>query len=235
MAYIIGFILGIQYIKHLNLKNNLNLSNDLINDFFFFTIFGVIIGGRIGYIIFYNPNYYFYNPSEIIKVWKGGMAFHGGLIGVILSTLFFSLKNKISFFIFSDLIACAAPIGLFFGRIANFINGELVGRITEKKIGIIFNHIDDNTRHPSQIYEAVLEGLILFLILFFLQNREKIIYKSGLISSFFLIFYSFFRFISEYFREPDPHIGLQYFDLSLGQIYSIFFFIIGIILFLNKK
>ena len=163
------------------------------------------------------------------------MAFHGGLIGVILSTLFFSLKNKISFFIFSDLIACAAPIGIFFGRLANFINGELVGRVTEKKIGIIFNHIDAFPRHPSQIYEAILEGLLLFLILFFLQSRERIIYKSGLISSLFLIFYSLFRFICEYFREPDPHIGLQYFNLSFGQIYSIFFLIIGILLFLNKN
>ncbi len=207
----------------------------MVNDFFFFTIFGVIIGGRIGYIILYNPIYYFSNPLEIIKVWKGGMAFHGGLIGVILSTLLFSFKKKINFFIFSDLVACAAPIGIFFGRIANFINGELVGRITEKKIGIIFNHIDNFSRHPSQIYEAILEGLLLFLILFFIQNRKKIIYKNGLISSFFLIFYSLFRFICEYFREPDPHIGLQFFNLSLGQIYSIFFFIIGIVLFLKKK
>ena len=163
------------------------------------------------------------------------MAFHGGLIGVILSTLLFSFKKKINFFIFSDLVACAAPIGIFFGRIANFINGELVGRITEKKIGIIFNHIDNFSRHPSQIYEAILEGLLLFLILFFIQNRKKTIYKNGLISSFFLIFYSLFRFICEYFREPDPHIGLQFFNLSLGQIYSIFFFIIGIVLFLKKK
>ena len=227
--------MGIQYIKYLNSKYELNLNNDLVNDFFFYTIFGVIIGGRIGYIILYNPIYYFSNPLEIIKVWKGGMAFHGGLIGVILSTLLFSFKKKINFFIFSDLVACAAPIGIFFGRIANFINGELVGRITEKKIGIIFNHIDNFSRHPSQIYEAILEGLLLFLILFFIQNRKKIIYKNGLISSFFLIFYSLFRFICEYFREPDPHIGLQFFNLSLGQIYSIFFFIIGIVLFLKKK
>jgi len=211
------------------------LSNDLINDFFFFTIFGVIIGGRVGYIILYNPIYYFSNPLEIIKVWKGGMAFHGGLIGVILSTLFFSFKKKISFFIFSDLIASSAPIGIFFGRIANFINGELVGRVTEKKIGIIFNHVDNLPRHPSQIYEAILEGILLFTILFFLQNRKIFIYKSGLISSLFLIFYSLFRFICEYFREPDPHVGLQFFNLSLGQIYSIFFFIIGIIVFLKKK
>ena len=211
------------------------MSNDLINDFFFFTIFGVIIGGRVGYIILYNPIYYFSNPLEIIKVWKGGMAFHGGLIGVILSTLFFSFKKKISFFIFSDLIASSAPIGIFFGRIANFINGELVGRVTEKKIGIIFNHVDNLPRHPSQIYEAILEGILLFTILFFLQNRKIFIYKSGLISTLFLIFYSLFRFICEYFREPDPHVGLQFFNLSLGQIYSIFFFIIGIIVFLKKK
>ena len=142
---------------------------------------------------------------------------------------------KINFLIFSDLVACAAPIGIFFGRIANFINGELVGRVTEKKIGIIFKHIDNLPRHPSQIYEAILEGILLFLILFFLQNRKIFIYKSGLISSLFLIFYSIFRFICEYFREPDPHIGLQYFNLSLGQIYSIFFLIIGISLFLKKK
>ena len=170
-----------------------------------------------------------------MKVWKGGMAFHGGLIGIILSTLFFSFKKKINFFIFSDLVACAAPVGIFFGRIANFINGELVGRVTEKKIGIIFNHIDNIPRHPSQIYEAILEGALLFIILFFLQNKKILIYKNGLISSFFLIFYSSFRFTCEYFREPDPHIGLQFLNLSLGQIYSIIFFIIGIILFLKKK
>ncbi len=235
MAYILGFILGFQYIKYLNSKHKINLNNNLINDFFFFSIIGVIIGGRIGYILLYNPNYYFYNPLEIFKVWKGGMAFHGGLIGIIISTFFFSLKKKISFFIFSDLAACAAPIGILFGRLANFINGELVGRITEKKIGIIFKHIDNFPRHPSQIYEAILEGFVLFLILLFFQNRERIIYKSGLVSSLFLIFYSLFRFVCEYFREPDPHIGLQYFNLSLGQIYSIFFFIIGILLFLKKN
>ena len=235
MAYILGFILGFKYIKYLNSKHKINLNNNLINDFFFFSIIGVIIGGRIGYILLYNPNYYFYNPLEIFKVWKGGMAFHGGLIGIIISTFFFSLKKKISFFIFSDLAACAAPIGILFGRLANFINGELVGRITEKKIGVIFKHIDNFPRHPSQIYEAILEGFVLFLILLFFQNRERIIYKSGLVSSLFLIFYSLFRFICEYFREPDPHIGLQYFNLSLGQIYSIFFFIIGISLFLKKN
>ena len=235
VAYILGFILGIQYIKYLNSKYRLNLNNNLINDFFFIAIFGVIIGGRIGYVVLYNPMYYFSNPLEIIKVWKGGMSFHGGLIGITLSIFFFSLKNKISFFVISDLVACAAPIGIFFGRIANFINGELVGRVTEKKIGVIFRHIDNLPRHASQIYEAILEGLLLFLILLFLKDKKKFLYQSGLLSSLFLILYSFFRFICEYYREPDAHIGLQYLNLSLGQIYSIFFFIIGSVIFFKKN
>ena len=162
------------------------------------------------------------------------MAFHGGLIGVILSTYIFSLKNRISFLIFSDLLACAAPIGLFFGRIANFINGELVGRVTETKFGVVFRHIDNFPRHPSQIYQAFLEGVLLFIILFLVQRKDKIFYRSGFLSSIFLMAYSFFRFFVEYLREPDSHIGLLYFNLSLGQIYSILFFIIGIFLFLKK-
>ena len=226
MAYILGFILGIQYIKYLNLKNNLNLNKDLIYDFFFFTVLGVIIGGRIGYIILYNPTYYLQNPIEIFQVWKGGMAFHGGMIGVIFSTYIFCLAKNLNFFLFSDFLACSAPIGIFLGRIANFINGELVGRITEKKIGVIFPHIDNFKRHPSQIYEAFFEGILLFYILFYFQKKGILTNKSGLLSSLFLIFYSIFRFICEYFREPDPHLGLQYFNLSLGQIYSFIFLII---------
>ena len=235
MAYILGFILGIQYIKYLNLKNNLNLNKDLIYDFFFFTVLGVIIGGRIGYIILYNPTYYLQNPIEIFQVWKGGMAFHGGMIGVIFSTYIFCLKKNLNFFLFSDFLACSAPIGIFLGIIANFINGELVGIITEKKIGVIFPHIDNFKRHPSQIYEAFFEGILLFYILFYFQKKGILTNKSGLLSSLFLIFYSIFRFICEYFREPDPHLGLQYFNLSLGQIYSFIFLIIGIIIFSKKN
>tara|TARA_B100000427_G_scaffold321391_1_gene321915 strand:+ start:5915 stop:6409 length:495 start_codon:yes stop_codon:yes gene_type:complete len=163
------------------------------------------------------------------------MSFHGGLLGITISIFLFSNKKKINFFKISDLVACAAPIGIFFGRIANFINGELVGRITDKKIGIIFKHIDNFPRHPSQIYEAIFEGFILFLILSILVFKKKLIYKTGLLSSYFLIIYSTFRFFCEYFREPDVHIGLYLFNLTIGQIYSIFFLIIGFVIYLKKN
>ena len=235
MSYIFGFILGIELIKHLNKKNESNLKNESINNFFFLAVIGVILGGRLGYVVLYNPLFYFDNPLEIIKVWKGGMSFHGGLIGIILSIFIFSKKEKVNFYFLSDLVACAAPIGIFLGRIANFINGELVGRATEKQFGVIFKNFDNVPRHPSQIYEAVLEGFLLFVILLILQNNKNIIQKHGVLSSYFLILYSLFRFFCEFFREPDLHIGFQYLNLTLGQIYSIFFIILGIIVFLKKR
>ena len=234
VSYILGLILGIQYMKYLNNKLELKLNNFLINDFFLWAALGIIIGGRLGYVILYNPSYYLNESIEILQVWKGGMSFHGGLIGVIFSLIIFASKNKINLFILSDLVACAAPIGIFFGRIANFINGELFGRITESNLGIIFSHIDKQLRHPSQIYEALFEGLLLFIILFFLTNIKKIRDKNGFLSAFFLILYSIFRFICEFFREPDSHIGLLFLNLSLGQIYCIPFLFIGFFIFLKR-
>ena len=195
----------------------------------------MIIGGRIGYVLLYNPLYFFNNPIEIIKVWNGGMAFHGGLIGVIISTAFFSIKRKINFYLFTDLLACAAPIGIFLGRIANFINGELVGRITNEKIGIIFRHIDDFPRHASQIYEAFFEGLVIFIILIFLIRKNFINNRFGINTSIFLITYGIFRFFLEYLREPDAHIGLVLFNLSMGQLISVIVFFVGIFLWKSKK
>ena len=234
VAYILGLILGIEYIKYLNNKFKFELNNSLINDFFLWAALGIILGGRLGYIFFYNPSYYLNETIEIIKVWKGGMSFHGGLIGMIFSLIMFSYKNKIKLFALSDLVACAAPIGIFLGRIANFINGELVGRVTQSKLGMIFPHIDKQLRHPSQIYEALLEGLLLFIILLMLTNIKSIKDKQGCLSAFFLIFYSIFRFLCEFFREPDLHIGLLALNLSLGQMYSIPFFFVGFFIFLKK-
>ena len=220
--------------KYINLKFKSGLNNFIINNFFIWAAIGIILGGRLGYVIFYNLSYYANEIKEVLKMWKGGMSFHGGLIGIIISLLVFSYKNKIKLFILSDLVAIAAPIGICFGRIANFINGELVGRVTESKLGMIFPHIDNKTRHPSQLYEAFFEGLFLFIILYILTNIEKIRSRPGCLSALFLILYSILRFICEYFREPDTHIGLIAFNLSSGQIYSIPFLFIGFFIFLKK-
>ena len=220
--------------KYINLKFKSGLNNFIINNFFIWAAIGIILGGRLGYVIFYNLSYYANEIKEVLKMWKGGMSFHGGLIGIIISLLVFSYKNKIKLFILSDLVAIAAPIGICFGRIANFINGELVGRVTESKLGMIFPHIDNKTRHPSQLYEAFFEGLFLFIILYILTNIEKIRNRPGCLSALFLILYSILRFICEYFREPDTHIGLIAFNLSSGQIYSIPFLFIGFFIFLKK-
>jgi len=232
LAYIFGIIFGWLYCKKNLIKDKklLNLFDDLIT----YLIIGIILGGRLGYIIFYNLEYYLDNFFEILMIWNGGMSFHGGLIGVILATAIFSKKHKINSYIFLDLIALVAPIGLFLGRIANFINSELYGRETDVFWSVKFIAIDNISRHPSQIYEAIFEGLILFFLLNHFAKKDS--FKNpGLISSMFLIFYSFFRFILEFFRAPDYQIGYLIYQLTLGQFISIVFFSLGISLYLKKK
>ena len=167
LAYIFAFILGSFIIKKLNSSSYRLISNDKIDKFFIWAIIGVILGGRIGYVFFYQTNLFFTKPTYILEIWNGGMSFHGGLTGMILSIYFFSLKYKIKFFYLSDLVSLVAPIGLFLGRISNFINTELYGRITDFPLAIIYPLIDNNPRHPSQLYEAFFEGVILFVILLF--------------------------------------------------------------------
>jgi len=232
LSYIFGILLGWAFCKK-------KLINDekirfLFDDLVSYLVIGIIIGGRLGYIIFYNLDYYLENFLEIFMIWNGGMSFHGGLIGIIVATFLFSKKNKIDTFIFLDLIALVAPIGLFLGRIANFINSELYGRETEIFWGVKFIQIDNLSRHPSQLYEAIFEGLILFFILNYLVKKDEF-KKPGLISSVFLILYSFFRFFIEFFREPDSQIGYLFFQLTLGQIISVLFFFSGIFLYIFKK
>ena len=232
LAYIFGIIFGWLYCKKNLIKDKklLNLFDDLIT----YLIIGIILGGRLGYIIFYNLEYYLDNFFEILMIWNGGMSFHGGLIGVILATVIFSKKHKINSYIFLDLIALVSPIGLFLGRIANFINSELYGRETDVFWSVKFVAIDNISRHPSQIYEAIFEGLILFFLLNHFAKKDS--FKNpGLISSMFLIFYSFFRFILEFFRAPDYQIGYLIYQLTLGQFISIVFFSLGISLYLKKK
>ena len=232
LAYIIGILLGWLYCKKRLIKNQ-NLL-DIFDDYITYLIVGIILGGRIGYVLFYNLEYYLANPFEILAIWNGGMSFHGGLVGVIVASKFFSMKCKINQFVFLDLVALSAPIGIFFGRLANFINSELYGRATEIPWSVQFIKIDDISRHPSQLYEAFLEGIILFIIMryFFKKNYLK---KSGQISGLFLIFYSIFRFFTEFYRSPDPQVGYLLLNLTLGQLISVIFLILGTFIFFIKK
>ena len=232
LAYVFGIILGWFYCKKKLIKDQkiLNLFDDLIT----YLIIGIIVGGRLGYVLFYNLEYYLENFSEILMIWNGGMSFHGGLIGIIFVTVIFSKKHKIDSYIFLDLIALVAPIGIFLGRIANFINSELYGRETDIIWSVKFVAIDNVSRHPSQIYEAIFEGLVLFFLLNHFAKKDNF-NKPGLISCLFIILYSLFRFILEFFRAPDTQVGYLFFQLTLGQLFSIVFFFLGLFLYLVKR
>lgn len=232
LAYIFGIFLGFYYAKYLIkkfwYKENINVQ--VLDNFLIYLILGIILGGRLGYILFYNFNYYYQNPLEILFLWQGGMSFHGGVIGVLIASLIFAKKNNVKILVLTDIVVCATPIGIFLGRIANFINGELYGKKTFSDYGVIFPKIDMEPRHPSQLYEAILEGLILFFLLNIILKFKKKLFN-GQLSCYFLIFYSIFRIISELFREPDKHIGYIIFNISLGTIISFSFLIFGIIAF----
>ena len=232
LAYIAGILIGWVYCKKKLIKDQKIL--DLFDDFITYAILGIIVGGRIGYVLFYNFEYFLNNPIEILFVWNGGMSFHGGLIGVIIASNLFSKLNKINTFIFLDLVSLSAPIGIFFGRIANFINSELYGTPTEVPWSVKFIAVDDINRHPSQLYEAFLEGIVLFFMLQFIL-KKNFAKKTGQISCLFLVLYSFFRIITEFFRTPDLHIGYLFFNLTLGQLISAAFLSIGLALYFYLK
>ena len=231
LAYIFGLIFGWIYCKKLLIKEN--IIQKLFEDYISYLIIGIIIGGRLGYVLFYNFLYFLNNPIEIFMIWNGGMSFHGALIGIVISSYFFSKKNKKNIFIFLDLVAVTAPIGIFLGRVSNFINGELVGKVTNSDWGVFFLSYDNKLRHPSQLYEAFLEGIILFIfmnIIFFHKNK-----KVGTCSFMFLILYGFFRIISEFFREPDVQLGYLFGSISMGMFLSAFMIIAGVIIYFKKK
>lgn len=238
LAYIAGFFGGWGTARIVVKRSGLALPDlKQIDDFLLWVVLGVILGGRAGYVLFYNLPYYIEHPSHILKTWEGGMSFHGGLLGVATAVIVYAWKNRIPILRLGDIAACAATAGLFFGRLANFINGELYGRVTDAPWGMVFPQSADNLpRHPSQLYEAATEGLLLYLILnglaWFkpeLQNRH------GLLFGLFLILYGIARFCIEFVREPDTQIGL-YFDLiSQGQILCLPMIVIGLVLALRAK
>ena len=232
LAYIFGITIGWLFCKKILIKNT-DIS-EKFDDYITYLIIGIILGGRLGYILFYNFSYYLNNFSDIFKIWQGGMSFHGGLIGIIIVSIIFAKKNNQDPFIYMDLVSLVAPIGIFFGRLANFINSELYGTVSNVPWSIIFVKVDNLSRHPSQLYEAIFEGIVLFLILMHFRKKNYLT-KSGSISGLFLIFYSLFRFFVEFYRAPDEQIGYLIFNLSIGQIISLVFVIIGITLFYLKN
>ena len=232
LAYILGIVVGWILCKKIFIKNS-DIS-EKFDDYITYLIIGVILGGRLGYIIFYNFSYYLDNIFDIFKIWQGGMSFHGGLLGVIASSYIFAKKNNQNPFFYLDQVSLVAPIGIFFGRLANFINSELYGTATDMPWSVIFVKVDNLSRHPSQLYEAILEGIILFLILIYFMNKG-FLRKPGLISGLFLIFYSLFRFFVEFFRVPDEQIGYLFLNLTMGQIISLVFASAGITLFYLKN
>ena len=227
LAYVVGLVLGWIYCNKILIKDK--DKKNQFDDYITYIIVGIIVGGRLGYVLIYNPSYYLENLNEIVMIWNGGMSFHGALIGIVLATIIFCKQNNQNIFYYLDLVALSAPIGIFLGRISNFINSELYGRETDIIWSVKFIQVDNLNRHPSQIYEAIFEGVVLFILLNFLYR--KLAKKNGLISFLFIILYSFFRFIIEFTREPDAHIGLIIFSMSMGQIISIIFFIVGAVLF----
>ncbi|MBR6730321.1 MAG: prolipoprotein diacylglyceryl transferase [Alphaproteobacteria bacterium] len=235
LAYIVGIIGAWFLARRMSEKKKSVFTVLKIDDFLVWATVGIILGGRLGYVFFYNASYYLEFPLKIFALWQGGMSFHGGLLGVIVAACLFAKKRKIPLLEMSDILVCVAPFGLFLGRLANFSNGELFGRVTHSvPWAIIFPDGGPEPRHPSQLYEAALEGVVLFLILngiFWFSKRLQ--ERTGFLTGLFFFLYGVFRFVLEYTREPDGHLGFIWQNLSMGQILSIPMVLFGI--YLIKK
>ena len=232
LAYIAGIILGWVYAVRLTRNERLwsgpaPVSPQRLDDFVVWATLGIILGGRIGYVLVYNLPFFLANPAEIVKVWHGGMSFHGGLLGVVLAIVLFARRHTLPPLSLADVVTAAAPIGLFFGRIANFINAELWGRMTDVPWGVVFPGAGPDPRHPSQLYEAALEGLVLFLVLRLATHRFGALKKPGIVTGLFVGGYGLFRFLIEFVREPDVQIGFLAGGLTMGMLLSLPMVLIG--------
>ena len=236
IAYAVGILLAWRYCLWLIRRTPLNVSQKALSDYIPWAIFGIVLGGRLGIALFYNIDYYACHPLEIFYIWRPGMAFHGGLLGVVTATLWYCHRQKLPLLELADLLAASAPIGLFFGRCANFINGELWGRPTMVSWGMIFPRVDSFPRHPSQLYEAALEGIFLFAVLHFASTLTDLRRRSpGFICGLFFSGYGCVRIFVECFREPDRHIGYLMGGTTLGQWLSLPLILAGIVLIVNAR
>ncbi len=221
LAYIAGLFGGIWYARWMVRHEPHLMTPSQVDDFLLWVLGGVVLGGRLGYVLFYKPAEYLANPLAIVKTWEGGMSFHGGLLGVSLAIILFARHIKTDKWYVADLVACAAPIGLGLGRLANFVNGELWGRVADVPWAMVFPGGGPDPRHPSQLYQAALEGLFLFLLLHFLWRNESIRRRPGIITGVFWIGYGVVRIIGEFFREPDAFLGFLFAGATMGQLLSV--------------
>jgi phosphatidylglycerol:prolipoprotein diacylglycerol transferase len=225
LMYLLGFGAAYFLISHLSRLRNLALDKDGVSDLLFYGVLGVVLGGRLGYVLFYNPVQYLSRPLEIFAVWQGGMSFHGGLLGVVAATVFFCIRRKLPILLTGDVLVTSATIGLGLGRVGNFINGELWGRVTDVPWGMVFPDGGRLPRHPSQLYEALLEGLVLFLVLYLLHRRKA---TEGFPFFCFFIGYGLFRFLIEFVRQPDAHLGFLWGGATMGQLLSLPMILFGV-------
>ena len=237
MAYLVGILVGWWLINRNVRINSLGLSRAQIEDLIFYLTIGIILGGRLGYAIFYGGAEMWLKPWHLLEIWKGGMSFHGGAVGVIVAVYLFARKINYPFLALTDLIVLYAPIGIFLGRLANFVNDELWGRVTDVPWAVRFPNGGFLPRHPSQLYEGLLEGLLMFIILNFLWRFSRIRQNHGLVSALFIVLYGCFRICLEQFREPDAQLGFFFGGITMGQMLSVPLVAVGlvVIFFILRK
>ncbi len=235
LAYIAGLTIGWRYLIVMARRPQSSVSERDADDFLMWATLGVVLGGRLGYVLFYQPSLYAAEPIRILQVWKGGMSFHGGLLGVLLAMVLFCRGRKLKLLVLADMVAQVAPIGLFFGRLANFINDELWGRPSDVPWAMVFPTGGPVPRHPSQLYEAGLEGICLFVLLFVVSRKTRLLERPGRIAGLFLIGYAAARITCEFFREPDPFLGFLWFGATMGQLLSLPLAALGLFLLLRPQ
>jgi phosphatidylglycerol:prolipoprotein diacylglycerol transferase len=235
IAYVVGLLVGWRYVRALARLRFAAFPPRAADDLLIWCTLGVVLGGRLGYVLFYQPGYFFSHPAEILQIWQGGMSFHGGLIGTLLALVGFARVRRFNLLSVADLVSCAVPIGLFFGRVANFINGELYGRVSDVPWAMVFPHGGPLPRHPSQLYQAGMEGVILFGLLTATVFLTRAAARPGQLTGLFLVGYGVARIIGELFREPDAFLGFIVGGITMGQLLSLPMLALGGFLLLRAR